>query len=102
MQATDWLVPHQRQQGHFPDPPGLPLGNPVQTCFGHDAGGLGLIGNLTHAGMHGIGPTSMHGHVPTLLFGTFQLTFAVITAALISGAGADRGRVGVATLQPAT
>ncbi|MFI0896948.1 ammonium transporter [Streptomyces sp. NPDC020983] len=63
-------------------------------AFGHDAGGLGLIGDLRHLGMHGIGPTAMHGHVPTLLFATFQLTFAVITAALISGAVADRARFG--------
>jgi Amt family ammonium transporter len=63
-------------------------------AFGHDAGGLGLIGNLRHLGMHGIGPTAMHGHVPTLLFATFQLTFAVITAALVSGAIADRARFG--------
>ena len=33
-------------------------------AFGHDAGGLGLIGDVDHLGMHGIGPTSMHGHVP--------------------------------------
>lgn len=63
-------------------------------AFGHDAGGLGLIGNLTHLGMHGIGPASVTGHVPTLLFAAFQLTFAIITAALISGAVADRARFG--------
>jgi Amt family ammonium transporter len=37
-----------------------------------------------------LGPGSVHGTVPTLLFATFQLTFAIITAALISGAVADR------------
>lgn len=35
-------------------------------------------------------PGSVRGTVPTLLFATFQLTFAIITAALISGAVADR------------
>ena len=40
--------------------------------------------------MAGIGPGTLTGSVPTLLFATFQLTFAIITAALISGAIADR------------
>ncbi|MFE5400711.1 ammonium transporter [Streptomyces sp. NPDC056580] len=58
-------------------------------AFGDDVFG-GLIGGLGHSGMSGIGPGSVHGTVPTLLFATFQLTFAIITAALISGAVADR------------
>src|SRR3954464_15506871 len=58
-------------------------------AFGDDTFG-GLIGNLKHAGMSGLGPDSVTGTVPTLLFSTFQLTFAIITAALISGAVADR------------
>ncbi|WP_315903613.1 ammonium transporter [Streptomyces rhizosphaerihabitans] len=61
--------------------------------FGQDAFG-GLIGGLRHAGMAGIGPDSVQGTVPTLLFATFQLTFAIITAALISGAVADRAKFG--------
>ncbi|MEU1331522.1 ammonium transporter [Streptomyces sp. NPDC005865] len=60
-------------------------------AFGDDVF-AGLIGSLDHAGMAGIGPDSLTGTVPTLLFTTFQLTFAVITAALISGAVADRTR----------
>ena len=52
----------------------------------------GLIGNLAHFGMSGIGPASVHGQVPELLFATFQLSFAIITAALISGAIADRAK----------
>ncbi|MER8028206.1 ammonium transporter [Streptomyces bauhiniae] len=62
-------------------------------AFTGDLGG-GLLGGLEHAGMAGVGPASLHGTVPTLLFATFQLTFAVITAALISGAVADRTRFG--------
>ncbi|MGQ4416563.1 ammonium transporter [Streptomyces sp. SAS_269] len=58
-------------------------------AFGDDVFG-GLIGGLGHSGMSGIGPGSVHGTVPTLLFATFQLTFAIITAALVSGAVADR------------
>ncbi|WSX95346.1 ammonium transporter [Streptomyces sp. NBC_00890] len=57
--------------------------------FGDDAFG-GLVGNLAHLGLADIGPDALTGGVPTLLFSTFQLTFAIITAALISGAVADR------------
>ncbi|MEU1347846.1 ammonium transporter [Streptomyces sp. NPDC005795] len=60
-------------------------------AFGDDAFG-GLVGDLGHVGMAGIGPDSVTGSVPTLLFTTFQLTFAIVTAALISGAIADRTR----------
>ncbi|MFF7841928.1 ammonium transporter [Streptomyces ossamyceticus] len=62
-------------------------------AFGDDAFG-GLVGNLDHLGMAGLGPDSVQGTVPTLLFATFQLTFAIITAALISGAVADRAKFG--------
>ena len=51
-----------------------------------------LIGDLSQAGMLGIGPDTVRGSVPELLFATFQLSFAIITAALISGAIADRAR----------
>ncbi|SEG86143.1 ammonium transporter [Actinacidiphila yanglinensis] len=61
-------------------------------AFGPDAGGLGLIGNLSHLGMHGVGPDDVTKHVPTPLFAAFELSFAIITAALISGAIADRAR----------
>ncbi|GHJ37692.1 ammonium transporter [Streptomyces sp. TS71-3] len=60
-------------------------------AFGDDAF-AGLIGDAGHLGMAGIGPDTLTGTVPTLLFSTFQLTFAMITAALISGAIADRTR----------
>lgn len=51
-----------------------------------------FIGGLEHVGMRGIGPGTLHGQVPELLFATFQLSFAIITAALVSGAIADRAR----------
>ena len=54
--------------------------------------GGGFIGGLAHAGMRGIGPDTVHGTVPELLFSTFQLSFAIITAALVSGAIADRAK----------
>ncbi|MFJ8041115.1 ammonium transporter [Kitasatospora sp. NPDC096147] len=63
-------------------------------AFGPDLGGLGLIGGLDHLGMAGITPSSLTGTVPTLLYATFQLTFGIVTVALISGAVADRARFG--------
>lgn len=52
----------------------------------------GVIGDLSHIGMAGIGPDTVHGSVPELLFSTFQLSFAITTAALVSGAIADRAK----------
>jgi Amt family ammonium transporter len=60
-------------------------------AFSGDGPG-GLIGGLSHIGLSGIGPDTLHGQVPELLFVTFQLSFAVITAALVSGAIADRAK----------
>ncbi len=60
-------------------------------AFSEDAGG-GLVGNLSHIGMLGIDPTTARGPVPELLFATFQLGFTIVTAALVSGAIADRAR----------
>ncbi|WP_330183949.1 ammonium transporter [Nocardia sp. NBC_01503] len=62
-------------------------------AFGDDAGG-GLIGNLGHFGLSGIDPTTVHAGsgIPELLFVTFQLTFAILTVALVSGAIADRAK----------
>ncbi|MDH6679084.1 Amt family ammonium transporter [Rhodococcus sp. LBL1] len=60
-------------------------------AFGDDVGG-GLIGGLEHFGMAGITPDTARGGVPEYLFATFQLTFAILTAALISGAIADRAK----------
>lgn len=54
--------------------------------------GGGFIGGLEHFGLAGLGPRTNHGTVPELLFVTFELTFAIITAALISGAIADRAK----------
>ncbi|MQY17849.1 ammonium transporter [Nocardia macrotermitis] len=60
-------------------------------AFGPDAGG-GVIGTLAHTAMSGIGPTTVRGGVPELLYATFELTFAILTAALVSGAIADRAK----------
>jgi Amt family ammonium transporter len=42
--------------------------------------------------LQGIGPDTARGAVPELLYVTFQLSFAIITAALVSGAIADRAK----------
>ncbi|MFI0423593.1 ammonium transporter [Spongiactinospora sp. 9N601] len=61
--------------------------------FGPDAGGLGLIG-FGDPRFAGITPSELHGSVPTHAFALFQLTFAIITVALISGSVAGRVRLG--------
>ncbi|MBM4793249.1 ammonium transporter [Streptomyces sioyaensis] len=60
-------------------------------AFGTDSGGfIGWDGNF--AGLSGIGLTQLWGvsTIPIYVFAVFQLMFAVITPALISGALADR------------
>ncbi|MGW6913006.1 ammonium transporter [Kitasatospora sp. NPDC054939] len=59
--------------------------------FAPDAG-AGLIGNLDHLGMRGIGLNDLTGAIPVTAFSAFQLMFAIITPALISGAIADRAK----------
>ncbi|BBY49878.1 ammonium transporter [Mycolicibacterium arabiense] len=75
----------------------IPLVTVAWLLFGYTLaftgdGAGGLIGTLEHMGLAGIAPDDLHGSVPELLFATFQLTFAIITAALISGAIADRAK----------
>ncbi|WP_237771104.1 ammonium transporter [Kribbella sp. ALI-6-A] len=57
--------------------------------FGGDNGGV--IGDFSLAGLSGlIAPDAVTGTIPTLAYVGFQLMFAIITPALISGAIADR------------
>ncbi|MEU1372771.1 ammonium transporter [Streptomyces triculaminicus] len=61
-------------------------------AFGDDIG-AGLLGDLGHIGLKGIAPDTLTGGkegIPVLAFALFQLMFAVITPALMSGALADR------------
>ena len=63
--------------------------------FGTSQGGL--IGNLSHIGLSNTldQVVGAEGHqIPTLAFAMFQLTFAIITVALLSGAIADRAKYG--------
>ncbi|MFP4193517.1 MAG: ammonium transporter [Desulfosalsimonas sp.] len=57
-------------------------------AFGPDAGGI--IGGLDHLFLAGIGPESVSGTIPTLVFVVFQMTFAAITVALVLGSIVDR------------
>jgi Amt family ammonium transporter len=62
-------------------------------AFGAPGNG-GLLGNLDFVGFRNVGAALPAGYdglvIPFVLFAAFQLTFAVITPALISGAVADR------------
>jgi Amt family ammonium transporter len=64
-------------------------------AFGPDALGNGLIGNLDYVGFMGVGlvPSLTYATtIPFVLFAAFQLMFAAITPALITGAFAERKR----------
>ena len=54
------------------------------------AEGSAWLGGLQKAMFSGIGRESMSGDIPEILFALFQLTFAVITPALIVGGFAER------------
>jgi ammonium transporter, Amt family len=59
-------------------------------AFG-DTGNAGWIGDFDNIGLKDL-TNGVSGSIPTLAFVAFQLTFAVITPALITGAIADRMR----------
>ncbi|HKG74336.1 MAG TPA: ammonium transporter, partial [Aestuariivirgaceae bacterium] len=52
--------------------------------------GTGLLGGLSRLFLSGLSPTSVTFTIPETVFMTFQMSFAVITPALITGAFADR------------
>jgi len=56
-----------------------------------DGGALNwFIGGLDQAFLTGITPATLKGNIPETVFMTFQMTFAIITPALIVGAFAER------------
>src|SRR5258705_11490590 len=64
-------------------------------AFGPDVNGWGLIGGLDYGGFNNVGltPSPVYGlTIPFVLFAAFQLMFAAITPALITGAFAERKR----------
>ncbi|MCU1690564.1 MAG: Ammonium transporter [Jatrophihabitantaceae bacterium] len=64
-------------------------------AFSRDVGG-GLLGDLHLAGFANPGQAipGLHLSVPPISYATFQMMFAVVTVALLTGAGADRMRFG--------
>ena len=64
-------------------------------AFAPSLGGAGIIGGFDHAFLAGVGLEPREGQtIPHLLFCAFQLMFAIITPALISGAFAERVKFG--------
>jgi ammonium transporter, Amt family len=64
-------------------------------AFGRDVNGAGLIGGLDFVGFSNVGLAPNPDYAPTIpfvLFAAFQLMFAAITPALITGAFAERKR----------
>lgn len=57
-------------------------------AFGPDLGGF--IGDLSYAGLNGIGLEATPGGYPAILFVAFQLTFAAITMAIVTSGFAER------------
>ena len=59
-------------------------------CFSGGQGGI--IGNLDKAFLHGVTPASMftNGKIPEYVFVAYQMMFAIITPALITGAFVNR------------
>jgi len=66
-------------------------------AFGTEGSG-GFIAGFEGLGLSGMVPESASGSIPEFAFSAFQMMFAIITVALISGAIADRARFGTWTL----
>ena len=54
---------------------------------------LGVVGDLSKVFYAGVGEDSLWGLIPETSFASFQLSFAIITPALILGAFAERARL---------
>ena len=68
-------------------------------AFAPDATGLGLFGGLDFLAFMNVGLEPVEGStIPFVLFAAFQLMFAAITPALITGAFAERKRFGAFVL----
>jgi ammonium transporter, Amt family len=61
------------------------------------ASGSAFVGGIAHVWLRGVG-FEARGAIPHLLFMTYQATFAIVTAALISGAIVERMRFGAYVL----
>jgi Amt family ammonium transporter len=72
-------------------------------AFAPSVGDLGIVGGLDYVFYNGVGMEPSEAYygangVPFVLFATFQMMFAAITPALISGAFAERKRFGAFVL----
>jgi Amt family ammonium transporter len=72
-------------------------------AFAPSVGDLGIVGGLDFAFFQGVGMEPVEGYggangIPFVLFATYQMMFAAITPALISGAFAERKRFGAFVL----
>lgn len=64
-------------------------------AFSSSEGGLNnFVGGLSNTLLQGIGINDVFGTVPTLLFVTFQMTFAIISVAILAGSLAERIKFG--------
>ena len=61
-------------------------------AFGPSATDAGIVGGLAKAWFAGVGLGSVSGTIPETVFAMFQLTFAIITPALVVGGFAERMR----------
>jgi Amt family ammonium transporter len=61
-------------------------------AFGPSATEAGIVGGLSKAWLAGVGVGSVSGTIPETVFSMFQLTFAIITPALVVGGFAERMR----------
>jgi len=59
-------------------------------AFGNGGGANAVVGGLERAFLAGVGPDALSGTIPETVFFMFQMTFAIITPALIVGAYPER------------
>ena len=59
-------------------------------AFGDSLGGI--VGGLGKVFFAGVGPDAVRGTIPEIVFAVFQMTFAVVAAALMIGAWVERVR----------
>jgi Amt family ammonium transporter len=67
-------------------------------AFSDGGSANGFIGGLSKAMFAGVSTTSQTGDLPEIVFSAFQMTFAIITPALVIGAYAERVRFGAMVL----
>ena len=68
----------------------LAFGESVGRIIGDEDGAGGVVGGLGKAFFAGVTTDALSGSIPEIVFAVFQMTFAVITPALIVGAYVER------------